>query len=361
MNFYNPYTGSKKKRNIRRAIMVIISALVITGATVIFGNHLKDKAESSAENTYMGIGRDDIYAETESQVIIPPSKGGSGASESVKGFCVPLGIITSEEDREAGLDRFYADRLKAAAEDNTGVLIPLTGDDGYLLYNSDRAREHSRLPANPYLPDMDALRSAVDAAKAEGLRVTAYIVSGVSLEKDEGEYDIAIAADSRIAADAAEVGFDEIIIASLVKSPDDITGDASHVILRYLNQMTAAAGNTDVGLSLPPEVYLRATLSPQIELFISRSVFLTMELTAEQSTENYLNYICENLAGTLSVYNMRILLTPTDTNAGESLCEKLKAVEHENYLFTRVPDEVKEEPEETTADETDDAADQKED
>ncbi len=354
MNFYNPYTGSKKKRNIRRVIMVLVSALVITGATVIFGNHLKNKAEKSSENSYMGIGREDIYAETESQVIIPPSKGGSGASKSVKGFCVPLGIVTPEDNTESGLDRFYTERLNAAAENNTGVLIPLTGDDGYLLYNSDRAREYSRLPANPYLPDMKALKAAVDEAKAKGLRTTAFIVSGVNIDENEIRNDSAIAADTRIAADAAEVGFDEIIIGSLVDVPEDITGDASHVILRYLNQMTAAAGNTDVGLSLPPEVYLKAALSPQIELFISRSVFLTMELTAEQSTENYLGYICENLAGTLSVYNMRILLMPADTNVAERLCEKLKAVEHENYLFTHVPDEdqkIPDETEETVSDE----------
>jgi len=360
LNFYNPYTGSKKKRNIRRVIMVLISAIVITGATVIFGNYLKDKAKKNSKSDYIGIGREDIYAETESQVIIPPSKGGSGASESVKGFCVPLGIVTPDDGTENGLDRLFTDRLDKAAEYNTGVLIPLTGDDGYLLYNSDRAREYSRLPANPYLPDMTALKAAVAEAKAKGLRVTAYIVSGVTLKAGEDEYDDAIAADSRIAADVAEVGFDEIIIGSLVESPEDITGEASHVILRYLNQMTAAAGNTDVGLSLPPEVYLKAALSPQIELFISRSVFLTMELTEDQSTESYLSYLCENLAGTLSVYNMRILLMPADENVAESLCDKLKAVEHENYLFTRVPEEAPEISEETQTEATDDASDDEE-
>ncbi len=344
MNYYSSYTGGRKRRTVRRVIIVLVSIILIFGATVVFGNYLKKKAEDSADHNYGGIGREDLGSETEDSVIIPPSEGGSGSSESVQGVCVMLG--GAEDMGEDGVlaGSKFEERLKTAANNNTGVLIPLTGDDGFLLYNSARAGAASRLPANPSLPDMADLKGAVELAKSLGLRVSALVISSVDIAAGEDEYNSAITADSRIAADAAEAGFDEVMITSLVKSPDEITGEASHVILRYLNQMTAAAQDTDVGLSLPPEIYETATLSPQIELFVSRADFLTMELVREKSTVEHLNYICENLAGTLSVYNMRMLISPADTEVGEKMTEKLKSVEHSNYLYTSVP-ETKADPE----------------
>ena len=348
MNDYNSYTGGRKKKVLKKLLVVFVSVLIIIGATVVLGNYLKKRAERAADGGYTGIGRDDIAEGTEVSEIIIPSESGLGVSDTVSGLCVPLRM----GDDGAEENSFEA-RLAEAAKDHTGVLIPLTGDDGFLLYNSVRAGEYSRLPVNPTIPDMAELCSAVSAARSEGLRVSAYIRSSVSLGDTEEERELAIAADSRIAADAAEAGFDEIIIGSLIPSPESITGESSRVVLRYLNQMTAAAGDTEVGLSLPYSVYKVATLSPQIELFVSRSVFLTMELTTEQSTEEYVNYICENLAGTLSVYNMRMLLAPADVGVAEAITQRLAAIGHKNYLYTSVPEESVENMPDETGDVTD--------
>lgn len=326
MNYYNPYNGAKRKRFLRKVLAVLISILIITGATVAFGNFLKKKASTADNSSYMGIGR--AETETEAPVLVLPSDGSLGVSESVGGNCVLLGTDVKE----------FEERLIPAAEGKNGVLIPLTDDEGFLMYNSVRAAEISRLPENPEIPTMAELGESVALAKANGLRVSAYIISSVSFDDPESVRDMAIAADARIAADAAEAGFDEIIISSLVHSADDITSDTSHIILRYLNQMTAAAGETDVGLSLPYDVYKTATLSPQIELFVSRSVFLTMELTKEESTVENMNDICEKLAGTLSVYNMRMLIAPVDETIGDMLVERLAVMGHANYLYTCVPD-----------------------
>lgn len=343
MNYYGSYSGNRKRKTLRRVLIVVLCILLVFGGTVLFGNHLKKKAEDSSAPIYGGIGREDLLAETDTPAIIPPSEGGSGSSESVTGYCVPLQIKANAEngDENTGkTEQPFDERLDAAAENNTGVLIPLTGDDGFLLYNSARAAAASRLPADPELPDMTALSAAVSQARSRGLRTTALIISSVDISADESKYNEAIAADSRIAADAAEAGFDEIVITSLVATAEEITGDSSHVILRYLNQMTAAAENTEVGLALSPAIYEVSTLSPQIELILSRSVFLAMDLTDEKSTVEHLTYICENLAGTLSLYNMRMLLAPQNTAIAEKLEGKLESVSHENYLFTRVPDKV---------------------
>lgn len=329
MNYYNPYTGAKRKRLLKKILALLISVLIIVGVTVVFGNFLKKKADTVDNSSYMGIGR--AEAETEGPVLVLPSDGRLGVSESVEGFCVPL----STDGDEAS----FEERITMAADGKNGVLIPLTGDDGFLLYNSVRAAEISRLPENPEIPTMAELGEAVAFAKSKGLRTCAYISSSVSFEDEENVRDMAIAADARIAADAAEAGFDEIIISSLVDSAESITSDTSHIILKYLNQMTAEAGDMGVGLSLPLDVYKTATLSPQIELFVSRSVFLTMELTREESSAENMNYICEKLAGTLSVYNMRMLLAPGDVTIGDTIVERLAAIGHVNYLYTCVPDE----------------------
>lgn len=338
MNYYGSYTGNKRKKTVRRIIIVILCVAIIFGGTVVFGNYLKKKSAMSGVNHFGGVGKDDSNVAIDTPVIIPPSEGGSGSSVSVQGYCVPLRV--TEDEKENG----FGDRLTTAAKNNTGVLIPLTGEDGCLLYNSDRAAAASRLPANPTIPDMAALSDAVAKAKAAGLRTTAMISSGVDLSASEDIYNEAIAADARIAADVAEAGFDELVICSVVSSPEDITGDSATVMLRYLNQMTAASGNVKVGLSLPAGVYETATLSPQIELFLSRPIFLAMELSTEKSTVDHLTYICENLAGTLSLYNMRMLMSPKDSAVAEAVEEKLDSVEHRNYLFTNVPVTVEDRP-----------------
>lgn len=325
MNYYNPYTGSRKKKLLRRICTVLVAVVLITAVTVIFGNYLNKKAENSAANDHAGIGREDIHEDEEAPVIIPPSEGGAGSTETVKGVCVPLG--------EA-----FAERLVASSGGYTGALIPLTGEGGYLLYNSLRAGEYSRLPVNPNIPQMSDLAAAVSEARGRGLRVCALMTSSARVTDDETGYAAAVAADARIAADALEAGFDELIISSLVSGPEDISGETAHIILRYINQIVAASGSTSVVIALPPSVYETAALFPQIELFVSRGVSLALELTAEQSTPEYLGYICEKLAGTVSVYNMRMLFAPSDTATVSGLEGKLREAVHENYLFTCVPD-----------------------
>lgn len=321
----------------RRIIIVFVSIALIFGGTVVYGNYLKKKAEDSGVKNFGGVGRDDSD-DGNTPAVIPPSQDGAGSSVSVVGVCVPLKDPAGKDGSDKDAKPFEV-RMEAAAEGKSGVVIPLTGEDGLLLYNSDRAAAASRLPSNPSLPDMTKLGEAVAAAKADGLRTTAIIESGVNVLSSETEYSAAIAADSRIAADAAQAGFDEIVICSLVSSPEEITGETSTVILRYLNQMTAAAGNTKVGLSLPYEIYDTVTLSPRIELFISRPIFLAMELPSEKSTVDYLNYICENLAGTLSLYNMRMIMSPADGETAGLLAKKLEDVEHKNYQFAVVVEE----------------------
>ncbi len=351
MNFYSSsYTGSRKKKTVRRVIAVIVSAALIFGATVLFGNYLKKKSENSGVRDFAGIGREDLFPETEAPVIIPPSEGGSGSSDSVKGICLMLGSVTEAQpddpdDPSTGdvlSDSFnnIEERISAAAENNTGILIPLTGDDGYLLYNSARAAEVSRLPENPSIPNMAGLAEVVASARSKGLRVSAFVAASASIYSADAEYSAAISADVRIAQDAADAGFDELIITSFVNSAEDITEANSTKILKYLNQMTAAAGNCRVGLSLPAKIYSDSTLSPQIELLVSRSVFLAMELNGEGTTAENLDYILKNLAGTLSVYNMRLLLAPENTAVADELTEKLGAAGHENYLFTKVPVQI---------------------
>ena len=63
---------------------------------------------------------------------------------------------------------------------------------------------------------------------------------------------------------------------------------------------------------------------------------------------DYLNYICENLAGSLSLYNMRMIMAPSDTERAAALVEKLDFVNHGNYMFTVVLEESETEPEDVT-------------
>lgn len=349
MNYYNPYTGNKKKL-LSRILYVLLAAAMIIAATVVFGNHLKSKVDPTDPTD--GVGREDIAADTSEPIIsIPPSENGAGSSVSVKAKCLTLtdsGNTALEAwDTEADVKRF-TDNCRALAGDCTGVLIPLAGDDGRLVYNSDRIAELSRGTYNPTLPGVSDLSRIVSECHTLGLRVSAMIVSGADTSASDKAFEYAIETDSRIAADASEAGFDELVVCSLVTDPSQLSGDGMHKLLKYVNQLVSASGNTALGISLTPEIYMTASLSPQIEMLVERSVFLAMTISRENSTKDYLDEICNSLAGTLSVYNMRLLLDPADSTAANETADKLAAIGHENYQFTSVI-ETPSEPDTTTS------------
>jgi len=335
LNSYNPYSGSKKKI-FRNVITVLVCAVLIFGATVIFGNHLKNKAEKTSDSDYIGVGRDDIYDDTEGE-IIPPLGDGIVLSENVRGVTVPLGGVPKDNVGTSIPPKTFSDALENAAG-STAVVIPLTDGDGYLLYNSIAAGEFSRLPINPLLPDTDILSACVSAAKTKGFRTVALISAGVSISDDSASFDRTMATDAAIVGDAQDVGFDEIIITSLVSSPEEFDGDGVTLMLKYLKNITASAKEMAVGVAFPPEVYRDVTLSPRIELLLNTSVFPAMELSEEKSTDEYVTFVTEKLSGTLSVYNMRLLLSPATDRICESIISLFEDVGHSNYLITTLPE-----------------------
>ena len=355
MNYYNPYTGNKKKI-LFRILFVLLTAVIIIAATVILGNYLRSKVDSP--DTADGVGREDIVTETVEPIISsPPSENGAGSSVSVRAVCVPLDDPNppAAETGKGGVSpRSFSDRLRAAADGCTGVIIPLTGDEGRLLYNSARIAEFSRTPDNPALMSVTGVRECVDAARSLGLRTTGVIIAGAGTTSPDRAFELALETDSRIAADAAEAGFDEIVICSLVTDPAQFTGDGMHKILRYVNQVVPAAGSTVVGISLTPEIYMTASLSPQVEMLVSRSVFLALSVAPENSTADYLTEMCDTLSGTLSVYNMRLILTPNDTSQADGIAAYLAAIGHENYQFAKVLPEAEPDNTVTEAEETND-------
>lgn len=338
MNYYNPYTGNKKKI-LFRILFVLLMAVIIIAATVILGNYLRGKVDPA--DTSGGVGREDITTETAEPIIsIPPSEDGAGSSVSVKAMCIPLddpNPPAAETGDGEPTPRSFSDRCTAEAEGYTGALIPLTGEGGRILYNSARIAEFSRTSDNLSLLSVDGVRECVSFARSLGLRTTAMIIAGADTTSADKAFELALETDSRIAADAAEAGFDEIIICSLASDPTSFTGDGMHRILRYVNQIVPAAGSTAVGISLSPEIYMTASLSPQIEMLVSRSVFLAMTVTPENSTDGYLTELCDTLSGTLSVYNMRLILSPNNMEVARAIGSKLAAVGHENYQFANVP------------------------
>ncbi len=331
MDYYNPYSKNRKKKVIR-ILTVVLSAVAIVALTVVFGNYLRTKAELSASSNSAGAGRDDGDVTEQGGEIIP-SEPGDGCSVTVNGVCVPLRAPLPEDADEETEAPSFAERI-GALEGKTAVLIPLCGEGGELTYASARVSEITRTTFDPSLPGMEELRADVAAAKELGLRTCALIDAG-DFTSDGGDFAVLI--DSKIAEDAAEAGFDEFIVSGAVASAESVDSDLSHAVLRYMNKLSAGIGNTSLGLCLPADVYRTSKLAPQIELFTSSCDFLCMEFDGAASTVLNVGDVCKNLAGTVSLYNMRFIISPAAAEDASGILSVLKSAKHVNCLVRTLP------------------------
>ena len=293
--------ASKKAKTIFfRILFILAAAVIITALAILTGNLLLRKVESATEAL---------------ESSVPPSGNAAGRIETTD-TDLPEEAYSSLHVFAAGLDLPFHEtedslfaRIHTISQTYDTVSIEVTGTEG-LLYTSPALTSLLRMPAVTGENILyTRLLSAVTAAKAQGLRLSAVMSSSLP------HLDSATAAlvDSTIAAELYTLGFSEILLTDIL--PGDADTDTITNARRYLQSVQNAlsgTGSFHVGAALPVSVYLDAVNAKQVQMLASAVDFLAMdaaELPVSGTNGMTLEEICISLSGSFQVYNLRVLLT----------------------------------------------------
>jgi len=337
MNYQRGYQGTSKKKILFRVLIVIACLAVVSTATVIYGNHLKDKAEKSAMGSSEGAGRPiDALADSQNDL----SNTSFSKSVNVKSACVILSRLNEEntdnltdgesnmtfEEKATELIQDYAD------EGYTGISVVMYGKDGYLTYSSDVVSKYTH-QKSASLTSLEQLKYLTSKAKGMSLRTTALIFSSSDFTTNTVSYDI----EALCVADSASCGFDEVLAILPVLSTE-IDSSMSASIIKYISNLSQAKGDSLLGIALGDDVYRVPQLSPQIELFASGCDFLGIDLSyLFNDSETVISKIegaVEELSGSFNVYGLRAVLGGKDKEISEKSVDALSKGGFSNYVFT---------------------------
>ncbi len=304
---YRTYTA-KKYKIWKKIIFFAIVAAVIFTITVIVGNNLKNKLESSnldETEPFVTTAPDNDKDKEKVEPSVPHDEAFMGVSAGY----LDLSGITESANVASVIEKLKADGFNA-------VSFTVTDSNGMITYKSPAVEAESRLPSSDKLIPFSVLESAVIRAKNMGMSVVGVMTASESLS------------DPIIASELSELGFDSIIVRGF---EDHITIDNSAVdeIKRYTEGLRKGCdGDVAISVSFVPEFYRSPKNAPYLEKLYKACEFLTIDMT--EATEEETKSLVIELAGSFSAYRLRPLLLGDADEA-----EKISAVLSEASVNAR--------------------------
>ena len=171
MKKYRTYTA-KKYKIVRKIIFFAIVAVAIFGATVIWGNILKNKIENTEVPPPLDV---ETTAPEENK---DEQKGEAGVSHDealskVKAGCLDLSLMTDIQSARGAVDALKAGGYNC-------VSFNVTDKEGKLTYASPGVVQDSRLPAKETLISYEVLKATSEYAKGLSMRLSCVIVASES-------------------------------------------------------------------------------------------------------------------------------------------------------------------------------------
>ncbi len=303
MKGYRSYTAKKHKMP-RRIIFFCVVALLIVVLTVIVGNVLKNKLETTPRDT------SDILTTTSPEENKPQGEQTEGEKvnhdEAFKG--VSAGYLDLSAVEGADKARDAVSLLKS--QGYNAVSFVVTDESGRVTYASPAVEEFSRLTASASLVSFEELKAAAACAEDMGMRLCAVMTASDSM------------ADELIAAELYSMGFDELIIRGFeehVQFDNELVAKVNG----YVNKLRNAADGMVFSLSFGSEFYKAPSNAPYIEKIYANTEFLSIDMTgcnAEAAAA-----LCESIGGSFSAYLLRPLLSGADKEMAASVSDALSS------------------------------------
>lgn len=291
-------SGSERVKKIMfRILFVLIAAAVITFGTILLGNYLQNKvaeAENALESTPENNdpdSEDDPYGEN----------GNHYDSPTVFGATVILSDYASEDEVVLAVNEL--------SPSYDTVIIPVTTDDGVLLYQSPALCELTRMPAPEDDPDYRLFSAAASAVKAKKLRLCVMLTPNSAFSSLKNSALI----DGSLISELAQNGADEILI-TLPDDVDKISSRDAEMLSDYIVECRDISDNAcPIGVLLSSESYLDTDSAKRIQEIASAVSFLSIKFPIEvdstsASAYRYVTRSITSLLGSFNVYNMRVIL-----------------------------------------------------
>ena len=246
----------KKKLKINLTVLVIVVFVIacIVG-TVMLGNYLRGKIDPDSSG--------DLPGGTTGHT---PGGNGDGASVSdaaqshnaKRSGCY---TITSKDS-----DTLLKNAARIFDSGYDSVTVPLTDDDGVLLYDSAAAKALSRQPEVTGLPDLGDIFTAIrNEGDARGLSPTLTVYYNMTYgdTSDAVISEATMLYETAVIAEAYSLGADEVLITGIPVFSDG--GSDPDSVLSVIERLRTSAPKIKITLALPYEIFKDRSMSQTLD------------------------------------------------------------------------------------------------
>jgi len=300
------YANKTVKKVFLRILFVIAAALVITGLSILLGNHLLRMVEA-AEKEILSADPEPVTGDSSK----PSGYYSTELPEDTELTVFAVGYEPAEgEDLSAGLELL---------KNNFDTISVNITENGELVYVSPAMLSFARMDAEDLMTEtntaaFDRITDFGSAVKTENLRMCAV------MEASRSDGHLLAAADKALLPELVGFGFDEVIITGI----ENVTEELSLYLANLENDMIS------VGVVLPAEAYLNEANEKMIQRISASGVFLCVDLGSDQYESDEIRTrvrrMCTSLRNSFDSHNLRVFIdneNPQDVAAEYAVLARL--------------------------------------
>lgn len=359
------YRSGTKKKSIKpiliRVAFVLVLVAVTTSAALLLGSYLDERAN---------------FAES----LLETHEKSEPSNEKTEMF--PGGVLSDSDVTEKNVcaahievvgvsEESVTESIRALGDMYSAVSINVVSPTGSLVYLSDALMNYVRLDGalvvRPSAGEAEgsevegdalpAIKTALAVADELGMRKSAVFSASSNVLENSPISNNERITDGIILGEMYDMGFDEVILTSLVTEDAEITTELLKKIVSYLSSLRDYSGEIDIGVVLPSSVYLVPQSASFIKTLSEYADFLAISVNtdAEDPAAAYSSVYdnCHSLKGNFSVYNIRGMIETDDVEVAQAvyaaLCDlSVKSVQFSTYVsdpvyVVEIPDDTPDE------------------
>ena len=314
MYYRSNYRPKKKFKGNKTVIIAIAAVIIVTVATILFGQYLKGKAEDSRENS----------SPMPDEVTVNEEELNITAAPPVSAYPVSLSGLTPEDAEE------LAEEL--TAKGYSGVALRLTDENGRpqyksettAIFNSEREADDDGDDGEP----LPVLKELADAFHAHGMRTVGCFSAGnFSTESASDEalrsYEIALICE------LPSLGIDEAVLFGTALEADGGTG-----ALEYAEKIRSRIPDFPLGIAVELEHTNNAGV--ELQLLISKFDFLAVVLDIPKENDKIYDAVTEQIAAStvvLTKHSPRVVLPYVGDDAIPEEILAVNATHIDNWMI----------------------------
>lgn len=306
MKFYRRRRRMKRQRDnktAKRVTIVVLCVVLAVVLTVIFGNHLKNKAAAGQD------GDTTAPSDTTARVNDPSTPDDKVNVEA--GYLDLFVAEGKEKSAKKTAEEFFATSYTAAS-------FILRDGEGSLLYTSDVASALGQKSASAL--DMKEL---VGLLSERDIYTVGCFASAAFAPETAQMYDVILSYESALIRELFEFGVDEILLTSIPLAADDMSASVAYIS----SLKSALPEGSRLGVAIPYGRLSDEGISIITKELSNVTDFIGIDMSGFAYNDVYADtdaFIKENVLY-ISRYNMRMILPDLETSVFTRVLDALGA------------------------------------